>query len=401
MATPVSWRRNQFAVTAASFVGFMGFTLVMPFLPLYIRELGTRDLGDIAMWAGLSLGATPAVTAALSPLWGRVADRYGRKLLVQRSLLSFVVIMAAMAWVTRPWHIFALRAVQGIFAGYGGLTVAMAAESAPRERMARAIGLVQTAQRIGPALGPVIGGALAGLLGIRRTFFVTSAFYVVALLLVSGLYREPGTGRPPAEPAPVRHSWRTWLSLPGFLRMLLTIFAITFVERSLGPVLPLWIGEHGVPVARVAVVSGVLFSAGALGAALGNYLCEAWLRRHGAVRVISIAALWGAGALIGFVWGASPGWLAAMMLIFGGAMGAATTVAYTEGGRHVPPEAHGEGFGYLNAANLVGLALSPVVAGVLSRGALGWVFAIDVLLLAATAAAIHLFGNWYPRRTRS
>ncbi len=399
MSTPVSWRRNQFAVTAASFVGFMGFTLVMPFLPLYIRQLGAQDLGEIAMWAGLSLGATPAVTAALSPLWGRVADRYGRKLLVQRSLLSFVVIMAAMAWVTRPWHIFALRAFQGIFAGYGGLTLAMAAESAPRERMARAIGLVQTAQRMGPALGPVIGGVLAGFLGIRRTFFVTSAFYAVSLLLVSVLYREPGGSRPQTDAAPRRHSWRTWLSLPGFLRMLLAIFTITFVERSLGPVLPLWIGEHGVHASRVAVISGVLFSAGAMGAALGNYLCEAWLRRHGPVRVISLATLWGAGALIGFVWGSSPAWLAAMMLVFGGAMGAAITVAYTEGGRHVPQDAHGEGFGYLNAANLVGLALSPIVAGVLSRSALGWVFVIDMLLLVTIATLLHLGGDWYPRRT--
>jgi MFS family permease len=265
--------------------------------------------------------------------------------------------------------------------------------------MARAIGLVQTAQRMGPALGPVIGGVLAGVLGIRRTFFVTSAFYAVSLLLVSVLYREPGAGRPQAEAAPGRHSWRTWFSLPGFLRMLLAIFAITFVERSLGPVLPLWIGEHGVPASRIAVISGVLFSAGAIGAALGNYLCEAWLRRHGPVRVISLATLCGAGALIGFVWGTSAAWLAAMMLVFGAAMGAASTVAYTEGGRHVPQDAHGEGFGYLNAANLVGLALSPIVAGMLSRSALGWVFVIDILLLVTITTLLHLGGDWYPRRT--
>ena len=79
-----------------------------------------------------------------------------------------------MAYVTRPWHVFALRAVQGLFAGYGGLTLAMAAESAPRERMATAIGLVQTAQRLGPALGPVIGGVVAELVGMRRAFFVTA-----------------------------------------------------------------------------------------------------------------------------------------------------------------------------------------------------------------------------------
>jgi DHA1 family multidrug resistance protein-like MFS transporter len=174
MSDLATWRRNQFAVTAASFMGFTGFTLVMPFLPVYIQQLGVTDVGEIALWAGLSLGVTPAVTAVLSPFWGRLADRFGRKLMVERSLISFVLVMSAMAFVTRPWHIFALRAVQGVFAGYGGLTLAMAAESAPRDRLARAIGLVQSAQRLGPALGPVIGGVVAEVAGIRPAFFVTA-----------------------------------------------------------------------------------------------------------------------------------------------------------------------------------------------------------------------------------
>src|SRR5512146_3040216 len=78
------WRRNQFAVTAAAFIGYTGFTLVMPFLPLYIAQLGVHDVGQVALWSGLSLGATPALTALLSPAWGKVADRFGRKLMLQR-----------------------------------------------------------------------------------------------------------------------------------------------------------------------------------------------------------------------------------------------------------------------------------------------------------------------------
>ena len=103
----------------ASFIGFTGFTLVMPFLPLYLQQLGVDDVGEIALWSGLSLGVTPAVTALLAPFWGRVADRFGRKIMVERSLVSFILLMAAMAFVTAPWHVFALRAVQGLFAGYG------------------------------------------------------------------------------------------------------------------------------------------------------------------------------------------------------------------------------------------------------------------------------------------
>src|SRR5437899_4264092 len=154
-------------------MGYTGYTLVMPFLPFFIGLLGVTDVRQIAMWTGVSLGVTPGLTALLAPAWGRLGDRYGRKIMVERSLVSFVILMAAMAYVTRAWHVLALRAVQGLFAGYGSLSVAMAAESAPRDRMPSAIGVVQTAQRIGPAVGPVIGGVLAGLLDPHHVFLIT------------------------------------------------------------------------------------------------------------------------------------------------------------------------------------------------------------------------------------
>src|SRR5581483_4096774 len=192
-STSSGWRRNVAAVTAASFLGYTGFTLVMPFLPLFINQLGVTDLAAVSLWTGLSLGITPALTAVLAPAWGRLGDKYGRKLMVERSMASFVVLMAAMAYVTRAWHVLALRAVQGLFAGYGSLSVAMAAESAPRDRMPNAIGLVQTAQRLGPAVGPVIGGILAGLVGLRLAFLATALFYAVALVVAFVMYDDKAT----------------------------------------------------------------------------------------------------------------------------------------------------------------------------------------------------------------
>ena len=266
MADRESWRRNQFAVTAASFMGFTGFTLVMPFLPLYIHQLGVDDVGEIALWAGLSLGVTPAVTAVLSPFWGRMADRFGRKVMVERSLVSFVIIMSAMAYVTEAWHVLALRAIQGVFAGYGGLTLAMAAESAPRDRMATAIGLVQTAQRLGPALGPVIGGVVAEVVGLRQAFFVTAGFYLVALGVVVVLYRDPaGPSVGATRDGGARVSVRRLLSAPGFALVMAAIFVMTFVDRSFAPILPLYIERLGASPAQVPLVSGILFSVAALG----------------------------------------------------------------------------------------------------------------------------------------
>src|SRR5688500_9194709 len=163
----------------------------MPFLPLYIAELGTTDIGEIAMWTGLTLGATPTVTAISAPLWGRVGDKYGSKILVIRSLIAFILTKAAMAFVTAPWQLFALRALLGVFAGYGALTISMAAQSVPKERMAYAIGTVQTGHRLGPATGPVIGGLLAPTAGLRNAFLVSAALYIAAMPLILFLSPAP------------------------------------------------------------------------------------------------------------------------------------------------------------------------------------------------------------------
>ena len=184
------WRRNQAAVTGATFIGFTGFTLVMPFLPLYFEQLGVKDPARVAVWSGLTLGVTPAITAAMAPLWAKMAERFGRKMMVVRSLGSFVIIMGLMGTVTAPWQVFVLRAIQGLFAGYGPIAMTMAAESAPPDQVANAIGWVQTAQRLGPALGPVIGGGLAQAVGIRQSFFASAAVYALAFLLVIFGYRE-------------------------------------------------------------------------------------------------------------------------------------------------------------------------------------------------------------------
>jgi len=147
----------------------------MPFLALYMQQLGVTEPADIAMWTGATLGVTPAITAFCAPFWGRVGDRFGRKILVQRSLISGIVVMLLMAYATRPWHLLALRAAQGFVAGYGPLTLAMAASSVPQERLARAIATVQTAQRMGPAIGPVVGGLLVSQL---LTLYITPVYYV-------------------------------------------------------------------------------------------------------------------------------------------------------------------------------------------------------------------------------
>ena len=389
-AASASWRRNQFAVIAASFVGFTGFTLVMPFLPFYIAQLGVTDVGEVAMWTGLCLGVTPAVTAVLSPLWGRVADRFGRKLLVERSLVSFVVIMSATAYATRPWHVFALRTLQGLFAGYGGLTLAMAAESAPRDRMAASIGMVQTAQRLGPALGPVIGGVVAGLVGLRRAFFVTAGFYAAAFLVVLFLYHEPD--RRPHAAGRAKESAPTFggvLRLENFGLLMAVLFGLQYADRSLAPVLPLHVAALGTSDRRVALISGLLFSLVAAAAALGHHLCGRVIANTGPRRIIIGGAALAALGSTGFVVASGLPLLALALVVFGVGIGAAMTAAYTAAGLVVPEGSHGTAFGLLTGASLTAMAVTPIFTGFLAVASIRAVFVLDVAALVALGIIVR------------
>jgi MFS family permease len=379
------WRQNLFATTAAGFIGFTGFTLVMPFLPLYFQQLGLHDVGAIALWSGLSLGVTPALTAILSPAWGRVADRFGRKIMVERSLASFVIVMSAMAYVREPWHVFALRAVQGLFAGYGALTLTMAAESAPPNRMPMAIGLVQTAQRLGPALGPVIGGVVAQLVGIRNAFFVSASFYLAALILVFTLYRE---ARPERQPDARRRepvSFRDLLSFENFLLLMVVIFVVQVVDRSFGPILPLFLGQIGVRAERVALLSGILFSEAAFAAAIGHHVTGRLLKRATPRTLLAAAAIVAAAGTGVYALAPPPAVLLAATPVFGIAVGVSMTTAYSSAGGMIPKGAGGAGFGLLTTASLTGLAISPMLSGLLGATSIRAVFALDALVMLLLA----------------
>ena len=379
------WRRNQTAVTTATFMGFMSFTLVMPFLPLYFEQLGVQSTRSVAIWSGLSLGVTPAVTAAMAPVWARLAERYGRKMMVARSLISFMVIMGALAFVRAPWQVFVLRAIQGFFAGYGPIALTMAAESAPPEQMATAIGWVQTAQRLGPALGPVIGGTLAHSVGLRGAFLVSAAVYLAAFLLVLVGYRESDTRKDVPAALPAKVTFAELRVVPHFLLFMGAVFGMQLADRSLGPILPLYLREIGVAPESVAFLAGILFTITAGSAAIGN-LSSRWLltqRSEGVlvavmVGVASIAALvFAAGPPIGVLLGAAAG--------FGLALGVATTSIYTVASQSVTAERRGGAFAYLTSAYLLGLAVSPVVAGFIGSVSMRAVFLADAAGLALVA----------------
>ena len=136
MTGPAGWQRNVWALALSVFIAFVGFQFFSPFLPLYVQELGVTDPAAVALWSGLLAAVTPTVSGLLAPVFGRLADRFGRKMMLIRSLAGFTVIIAAMGLVTSVQQLFAARFLQGLFAGFTPMAMAVASVSAPREKVA-------------------------------------------------------------------------------------------------------------------------------------------------------------------------------------------------------------------------------------------------------------------------
>ena len=386
--SPHDSRWNQIAITVAGFVGFMGYTLVMPFLPLYFRELGVRDVGDIALWSGLSLGITPAMTAIGAPLWGRLSDRFGRKIMVEKSMVAFIIVMVGTAYATSPWQILALRMAQGVVGGYGGLVITMAADSVPRERMMAAIGTTQSAQRLGPAIGPLVGGVLAQIVGLRYTFLVAGAFYFFAFVLVKILYVEPPIAKTRPDKDGRSIGIRDVLKLENLFLLLLVVFSVQFVDRTLGPILPLYIGQLGIHADKVPLIAGVVFSVIAVSQAIGSF-CTSLTVRVSSRTVIEVGLVMALLPLLILAITKDVVWMFVATVLFGLSIGLLMTRVYSVAGGIFPFSLRGTGFSVMTSSLLAGGAISPIFSGLLASKSIQLVFLFDALMLLGLAVIVR------------
>jgi MFS family permease len=182
--------------------------------------------------------------------------------------------------------------------------------------------------------------------------------------------------------------FRQLAATPGFLLTLAVIFTLQTVDRSFGPILPLFVDQLGVPAARVAIVSGALFSLIAISAAVGHTAAGALMRRWSARTMVTAVATSTAAALISIVFIPSLWTLTPALMVAAFGIGVAMTAAYSTAGAVLPADAHVTGFGIMTAASLFGLAFSPVLAGFVGASGLWIVFLVDVALLVALAVAV-------------
>jgi MFS family permease len=379
------WRRNRLAINIAAAMVFAGFTFVMPFLPLYIKDLGVEGEAAIASWSGLLLTIAPLLASLLAPAWGRLGDRYGMKIMIERCALALAVHWGLFGFARNPYDLLGLRVLLGLTGGFGTLATPLLVASTPKEHMSRSIGGLQTVQMISSAAGPLLGGMLADWIGIRSTCLVSTALSVLALLMIRALYKETRNESETGErrTTPRRISFRGAAALPSFGTMISIMFSVNFVERSFGPVIPLYVLKLGTSMENAAKISGLIVSLGLLAEAVSATVMGNRLRKVPARRLLLWRLTGGFLACVpmGLVWATSQ--LMILRLTLGLLAGGCMVVVYTLGSRIIPAETRATSFSFLSSAGLLGAALGPIVAGLLTHLSLRAVFFFNGMLFMA------------------
>ncbi|MGN7412020.1 MFS transporter [Paenibacillus sp. SAF-068] len=186
-----TWKVNLIVLWFGQFLVNSGMTMITPFLSLYLaRDLGVVGEHEIGIWAGFIFAANFLTSFLFQPLWGKLSDKYGRKVMLLRSGFGMAIVIALMGLAQNPWQLLLLRLLNGTISGFNPAAVALISGTTPKDRMGFAMGISQSGQVAGTILGPLIGGLLADAVGFRPIFYITGGLIFVASMLAMFLVRE-------------------------------------------------------------------------------------------------------------------------------------------------------------------------------------------------------------------
>jgi len=372
----------QFVMT-----GSMSF--LSPIIPLMLPELGVTSIEGVDIWSGVINGSTSFVAAFASPIWGRIADRRGRKLSLLRSSSAFVVFTALMGLAPDVWTFFGARAVMGAFAGFSSSAIALVASQVPERRLGYALGWLATGQLIGSLVGPVIGGALADLTGSYRIpFFLTAAVTFASLVLIWLVVKEDFT--PPKASTRSRSLVSSLGLLTGSASLMALFFVLLMAQfsvRTVQPVVTVFVQELIGSPPQIATLAGIAFSI----TGLANLIAAPFLgNRSDIIGYRKVLLICLAGATVTslpqiFV---TDYWVFlaerfAVGLFIGGILPTANALI----GRSVSRENRGTVYGMTASATFLGNSLGPLTGGLVAASlGLRWVFAVTTVLLAVNLA---------------
>jgi DHA1 family multidrug resistance protein-like MFS transporter len=387
------WQRTLWAMVGIQFVMTAAISFLSPIIPLMLPRLGVETTEGVAIWSGIITGSTSFVAAFASPVWGRVADKHGRKLSLLRSSFAIAVFTALMGLSTNVWQFFGARAVMGLFAGFSSAAIALVASQVPERRLGYALGWLASGQMIGSLVGPVFGGILADLTNsYRAPFFWCAGMTCAGLALVWVVVHEDFT---PVRSSGKHQSLFAGIGLltgsAGLSALFLVLLMAQLSTRTIAPVVTIFVQELIGSPPQIATLAGIAFSI----TGLANLIAAPFLGNRSDIigyRKVLLICLLGATLtsapqiFVGSYW-AFVAERFAVGLFIGGILPTANALI----GRSVSRENRGTIYGMTASATFLGNSLGPLMGGGIAAGlGLRWVFVVTTLLLAANLVWVWL-----------
>ena len=369
------WVVTLTILVASAFLMDMSFTMITPFLPVYLSsELGAKA-SEVDMWSGAVFAVTFLVSGLLGPVWGVLADRKSRKLMALRASIGLTISYALCGIVQTPMQLFAARLFQGLCAGLYPALLALLAASIPARKTGLSMGLMQGGMTVGAVVGPFVGGVLADYFGMRESFFVASvALGLISLLIGFCIKEKPRTIKVTSR------NWFDWsvLRQPAIFKMLIACAVIHASLFSAQPILPLYIAQLQGSMDNIMMLSGTIFSVCAISIMIASPILGAAGQKFGFLKVLS-CSLFFAGLLISAqVLGRTPFEFGVWRFIAGFAIAGLIPLVNSIISTECPPDKKGEVFGFNFLTGHAGMALGPFAAGALS----GW-FGYQAVIVAS------------------
>ncbi|HCD1256720.1 multidrug efflux MFS transporter [Citrobacter sp. ANG330] len=387
-----SWKVNLISVWFGCFFTGLAISQILPFLPLYISQLGVTSHEALSMWSGLTFSVTFLISAIVSPLWGSLADRKGRKLMLLRASLGMAIAILLQAFATNVWQLFLLRGIMGLTSGYIPNAMALVASQVPRERSGWALSTLATAQISGVIGGPLMGGFIADHVGLRPVFFITAMLLVVSFLVTLFLIKE-GV-RPSLKKSERLSGKAVFASLP-YPALVISLFFTTLVIQlcngSISPILALFIKSMAPDSNNIAFLSGLIASVPGVSALVSAPRLGKLGDRIGTERILMATLICAVVLFFAMSWVTTPFQLGVLRFLLGFADGAMLPAVQTLLVKYSSDQITGRIFGYNQSFMYLGNVAGPLMGATVSAMAgFRWVFIATAVIVMINICQLAL-----------
>lgn len=362
------WKKNLYVIWGCQFLAMIGMSSIVPFLPLYVRELGVQNTEEAAVWSGLVFAGPFLFSFFLSPVWGNLGDRYGRKIMTIRAIMGLAAAQLLSAFVQTPFELLIIRLFQGALSGFLPAAMALVASNTPKEKTGYALSALQASTAAGNVLGPFFGGIISDGIGYRAVFLMVSILLFITGFLIIFFVQEKNKVNKEAPKFTLAENWKFALNNKNLLNLGILICFTSLGIAFIRPIFAFYLESFGLDTDYQATITGSIY--GILG--IFTTISAVWWGKrssNGFRKNLLIASFIVGSMYVSHFFVYNLYWLIPIRAVLGFAYGALQPLLFTLISDETPFERKGAMIGIATSFQILGSMLGPIISGILSSSA--------------------------------